>query len=351
MLAYRLFGPRDLRLQEEPNPDLEPGEVQLRVAHVGVCGTDLHYYYAENDALPNRPRHIGHEFSATVVAAADDVTSVALGDRVVVFPLIACGECSECRADYPISCERVDRPTSTVGCGGPMGGLAEFCAVPAELAIKLPDSITSRQGALVEPLSVATSAVLRSNLEKDSVAVVTGAGLIGIGCALALRAAGLSKIIVVELSEKRRQNLAGVEGLTVVDPANDDVDAIVREMSDGAGADVVFECAGASAALSLAISIARKRGRIVVIGLHEKLFQMNVNLVLANELTVQGHSGYSRRAFAAVIDWMEKGLLPVEQWVTHVAFDRVIEDALEPSRNGQLIKAVIDIPETATLPG
>ena len=218
--------------------------------------------------------------------------------------------------------------------------------MPAELAIKLPDSITSRQGALVEPLSVATSAVLRSNLEKDSVAVVTGAGLIGIGCALALRAAGLSKIVVVELSEKRRRNLAGMEGLTVVDPANDDVNAIVREMSGDAGAEVVFECAGAAAALSLAISVARKRGRIVVIGLHERPFQMNANLVLANELTIQGHSGYSRRAFAAVIDWMEQGLLPVEQWVTHVAFDRVIEDALEPSRKGQLIKAVIDIPDT-----
>jgi (R,R)-butanediol dehydrogenase/meso-butanediol dehydrogenase/diacetyl reductase len=345
MRAYRLFGQHDLRLQEEPDPALEPGEARLQMAHVGVCGTDLHYYFADDGAMIDRPQHIGHELSATVVEVAPDVTSVSVGDRVAVFPLISCGECAECDAGHPISCERVDRATSTVGCGGPIGGLAEHTVIPADLAVKLPDGVSLLQGALVEPLSVAATAVLRAGTREDGVAVVTGAGLIGIGCALSLRATGLSKVVVVELSEERRKNLAGFEGLTVLDPVKDDVDGIVRSMSGGSGADVVFECAGAAKALDLAFSITRKRGRIVIIGLHERPYQMSALLTLAKELTVQGHSGESRAAFASVIDWMDQGLLPVDQWVTHVGFDRIIEDALEPSRRGQLVKAVIDIPQ------
>jgi len=352
MQAYRLFGQLDLRLQDEPDPALKPGEARLRMAHVGVCGTDLHYYYAEDAALPFRPQHIGHELSATVTEVAPDVTSVAVGDRVAVFPLISCGECGECRAGYPVSCERVDREVSTVGCGGPIGGLAEHTVIPADLAVKLPDGVSLLQGALIEPLSVAAAAVLRSNMDKDGVAVVTGAGLIGIGCALALQATGVSKVVVVELSAERRKNLADIDGLTVLDPANDDVDGIIASMSGGTGADVVFECAGAEKAMDLAFSVTRKRGRIVIIGLHEKLYPLNAILALAKELTIQGHSAYSRAAFEAVIDWMGQGLLPVEQWVTHVGFDRIVEDALEPSRRGQLVKAVIDVPQpTATAIG
>jgi (R,R)-butanediol dehydrogenase / meso-butanediol dehydrogenase / diacetyl reductase len=345
MQAYRLFGQHDLRLQDEADPDLKPGEVRLRMAYVGVCGTDLHYYFAEDDARLARPRHIGHELSATVIEVAPEVASVSVGDRVAVFPLISCSECDECRAGYPISCERVDRAVSTVGCGGPIGGLAEHTVIPADLAVKLPDSVTLLQGALIEPLSVAATAVLRANTSKDGVAVVMGAGLIGIGCALALRATGVSKVVVVELSEERRKNLADIEGLTVVDPASDDVDGIVRSMSGGFGADIVFECAGAAKAMDLAFSVTRKRGRIIIIGLHERPYSMNALLALAKELTIQGHSGESRAAFESVIDWMGRGLLPVDQWVTHVGYDRIVEDALEPSRRGQLIKAVIDIPQ------
>ncbi|KAB2341590.1 alcohol dehydrogenase catalytic domain-containing protein [Actinomadura rudentiformis] len=343
MQAYRLFGQHDLRLQDEPDPDLKAGEVRLRMAYVGICGTDLHYYFAEDDALPSRPRHIGHELSATVAEAAPDVTSVSVGDRVAVFPLISCGECGECRAGHPISCERVDRSVSTVGCGGPIGGLAEHTVIPADLAVKLPDSVSLLQGALIEPLSVAATAVLRANTNRDGVALVTGAGLIGIGCALALRATGVSTV-VVELSEERRKTLADIEGLTVLDPVSDDIDGIVRSMSGGSGADVVFECAGAAKAMDLAFSITRRRGRIVVIGLHERPYSMNALLVLAKELTIQGHSGESREAFEAVIDWMDRGLLPVDQWVTLVGYDRIVEDALEPSRRGRLIKAVIEVP-------
>lgn len=343
MRAYRLFGQHDLRLQEEPDPDLKPGEARLQMSHVGVCGTDLHYYYADDGAMIARPRHIGHELSATVIEVAPDVTSVSAGDRVTVFPLISCGECGECDAGYPMSCERVDRAVSTVGCGGPIGGLAEHTVIPADLAVKLPDDVSLLQGALVEPLSVAATAVLRTDMRKDGVAVVTGAGLIGVGCALALRATGVSKIVVVELSPERRRNLAGIEGLTVLDPAEDDVDGVVRSMSGGSGASAVFECAGAAKALDLAFSITRQRGRIVIIGLHERPYTMNALITLAKELTVQGHSGESREAFASVIDWMSRGLLPVEQWVTQVGFDRIVEDALEPSRRGELVKAVIDI--------
>lgn len=344
MQAYRLHGQLDLRLQDEPEVDLQPGEVRLKVAYSGICGSDVHYYYADDDALPGRPHHLGHEVAGTVTEIAGDVTTVEVGDRVAVFPLIACGECPECLDDHPVTCERYDRGVSTVGCGAPIGGLAESMIVPQSLPMKLPDGLSLLQGALLEPLSVSATAVKRSNPLPEHVGLVTGGGLIGVGAVLALKANGVKKIILSETSAERRKNLDGIEGLTVLDPTVDDVAAAVREQSGGRGANLVFECSGASQALELAMEVTRKRGRIVLIALHQRLFPMNPTRVGLREFTIVGHNATTRSGFEAVADWLQRGLLPIEDWVTTVDFGRVVEAALEPSRTGQLFKAVVETP-------
>ncbi|MDR6639456.1 alcohol dehydrogenase catalytic domain-containing protein [Paenarthrobacter nitroguajacolicus] len=354
MLAHRLHGQMDLRLQEEPEPDLRPGDVRLNVAYSGICGSDVHSYYADDDALPRlghegegavkgRPFYVGHETVGTVSEIADDVTAVEVGDRVAVFPLIACGECRQCVDEYPVNCERFDRGVSTVGFGAPIGGLAQSMVIPQSLAIKIPDGLSLLQGSLLEPLSVAATAVQRSAPSPDQVALVTGGGLVGVGVVLALKANGVKAIVLSETSVARRQNLVGVEGLTVCDPTMDDVAATVREQSAGAGADLVFECSGAPQAFDLAMKVAGKRSRIVLIALHHHVFPLSPSRAALNEVTVVGHNATTKRGFVSAADWLERGLLPVHDWVTTIDFARVVEDGLEPSRTGQLFKAVVEI--------
>lgn len=355
MLAHRLHGQMDLRLQEEPEPDLGPGDVRLKVAYSGICGSDVHSYYADDDALPRlghegegavkgRPYFVGHETVGTVTEIAGDVTAVEVGDRVAVFPLIACGECRQCLDEYPVNCERFDRGVSTVGFGAPIGGLAESMVIPESLAIKLPDGLSLLQGSLLEPLSVAATAVERSAPSPDHVALVTGGGLVGVGAVLALRAHGVRTIIMSETSAARRENMVGFEGLTVLDPTTDDVAAAVREQSAGRGADLVFECSGAPQAFEVAMEIAAKRSRIVLIALHHHLFPLSPTRLALNEVTVVGHNATTKSGFVAAADSLERGLLPIADWVTAVDFTRVVEDGLEPSRTGQLFKAVVEVP-------
>lgn len=345
MRAHRLYGQRDLRLETESEPDLQAGELRVKVAYSGICGTDVHYFYNDDDKLPNRPRHIGHEFAGTVTETAEGVRSVAVGDRVAVFPLIACGECSECLAERPVHCERYDRSVSTVGCGSLIGGIAESVVIPESLAFTLPDGLSLLGGSLMEPLSVSATAVRRSGIGADGVAVVLGAGMIGIGAILALKAAGVQNIVVAEVSDKRRENLQSIAGLTVVNPAVEDVRAIVHTLSNGVGADVVYECAGVHPTLDIAMDVARMHGQIIIVAMQPVPYPVDMVAVSLRELSIVGHNSTTRRDFAKTAHVLEQGILPIEDWVTIIDFERVLEEGIDPSKRGELVKAVIEVPQ------
>ncbi|MDO0916658.1 alcohol dehydrogenase catalytic domain-containing protein [Streptomyces sp. DT2A-34] len=340
MITYQLHGQEDLRLEEVVTPPVGPTEVKVRVAHNGICGSDLHYYYLP-DGIITRPRFIGHEFSGIVAEVGAEVKDIAVGDRVCVFPIISCGSCSECRSGYPVLCEVLDRDVSTVGCGAPIGALSEYCVVPGSVVVPLPDDISLAQGAMVEPLAVGATAVQRSGARLGQRIAVLGGGPIGIGVALALNALGIDDVVVVEPSEQRRALLAKLTTAQVLDPEEVTADA---RFTAGGGADIVFECAGVPASLYSAYELAGKRGHIVLIGLHEKPSQFPPPQVFVKEVTVVGHNGSNIEAFHTVIDWMQNGLIPTEGWVTHVPWTDVVTHGLEPLRRGELLKVLIDLP-------
>lgn len=342
MLAYQLLGSQDLQQRDVPVPELGADDVKVRVAYNGICGSDLHFYYAAEGW--RRPLNIGHEISGVVEEVGSSVADLKTGDQVCVFPIDSCGDCNACRDGFPVQCSVLDRTVSTVGCGSPIGGLGEFCVIPRHLAIPLTADLTLAQGAMVEPLAVSLTAVQRSGVQSGQTAVVLGGGPIGIGAFLALRASGV-RAVVVEPSMERRAALVRLGAEMVLDPSTDDVGSMVRSMTDGRGADAVFECAGVEATFNAAIELVKNRGSIVLIGLFEHPVTFNPTRPLLREIRWIGHNGSTPQVFRDVMEHMQAGRFPTDSWVTHVPWSDIIDGGFERLRQGQLLKVLVEAPE------
>jgi (R,R)-butanediol dehydrogenase/meso-butanediol dehydrogenase/diacetyl reductase len=350
MRAARLHGPRDVRLDDVAEPEAGPGEVKIRVAHNGICGTDLHEYFAGPTAVsdvPHRltgavlPQVLGHEFAGVVTTVGDGVHAIRVGDRVCVEPLLGCGECSRCAGGAPEMCDSI----ASIGLSAPGGGLAEFTSVPAHRVHPLPDGMTFEQGALIEPMSVAFNGVLRSRVEPGGTAIVFGAGPIGIGAFLGLQVVGVraADIAVVEPSETRRTAIERLGATNTLDPARSDVVGELLAWTQGRGADAVLECSGAAAAFAIAPILAALGRRVVVIAIYEEPAAFNPGVLLRGAEMV-GSLGYAPGVFGRVIDAMAAGAYPTDGWVDHIALDDLVTDGLEALRAGRRMKVLVDLP-------
>ncbi|MBE3000535.1 alcohol dehydrogenase catalytic domain-containing protein [Nocardiopsis sp. HNM0947] len=340
MRAARFHGKEDLRVEEVPEPSPGPGQVKLRTAFTGICGSDLHYYFCP-ESLPfdldnphpltgaQLPQTLGHEFAGTVVEVGEGVNGVRVGDRGAVYPMcVSCGECTPCRRGLPFIC----RLMGSLGATAPGGGLSEFVTFDASLLHVLPENVDLRMGALVEPMAVGWHAVERSGVEAGGTALVAGAGPIGIGSWFALKARGVDRVLVSEPNPERRAAVAAL-GATVVDPANEDLAAAVAELTDGEGVDAAVDAAGAGAAVSSAVAGLVPGGRLVVAGFYEQPAEIQPTHLMMAETEIVGAVGYSAEEFDAVITAMGRGQYDTTGWVQEMAFDE-LHDALHSLRNG-----------------
>jgi (R,R)-butanediol dehydrogenase/meso-butanediol dehydrogenase/diacetyl reductase len=347
VIAARLHGREDLRVEEVPDPEPGPGEVKIAVAHNGLCGTDLHEYFDGPMACTNEPHPLtggalpqimGHEFAGTVAAVGSGVDDVAVGDRVAVEPLYYCRQCHACRAGLTQLCELV----MTHGICSHGGGLAEYTVVPSWMLHRLPEAMTLAQGALVEPMSVSFSGVLRSRLEPGQSALVLGAGPIGIGVLLGLRAIDVHDIVVVETAPARRAAVEALGVEHVIDPDVVDVATEVRRRTAGRGVDAVIDCAGAAATFSIAPAVLRPRGRYVILAFGFIDVPFAPWLLARTEIELTGSCGYNSDVFTRVIDLIAGGAYPTEGWVEHVGLDDVTP-VLAELRAGQRMKILVDV--------
>src|SRR5436305_9744145 len=229
MRALRFHAARDLRVEELDQPG-EPGvnEVVVRIASCGICGTDLHEFVAGPIVTPvephpltgaRNPQILGHEFAGDVVAIGDGVTRVRAGDRVAIMPLAYCGQCAYCRRGLQHLCATM----ACVGLSHAWGGIAELATVAEYQVVRLPESVTYRQGALIEPTAVAAYGVERAGVGPGDSVLVTGAGPIGALAALCARAAGASTVYVSEPNAARRARAEALGVATVLCPTSLDV--------------------------------------------------------------------------------------------------------------------------------
>jgi 2-desacetyl-2-hydroxyethyl bacteriochlorophyllide A dehydrogenase len=314
MRAVEWEAPGRLRLAERDEPRAESGQAVIAVAACGICGSDLHSY---RDGFAARPGQVlGHEFVGTVVEAPG-VEGLVVGERVVVRPLIPCGECDACRRGDPQLCAR----GLELGIGYAFdGAFADRVLVPRAVVgltvFPLPDSVDDRAAALVEPLAVACHAVHRGPDPRGREALVLGAGTIGLGVAAFLRLGGAS-VTVVDPSPLRRKAAISLGAGTALDPA--------AEQPEADSFDLVFECAGADATMAAAIRAVRPTGTVVVSALFGRRVEISPDRFSVKEATLVGAFGY-RDEFPEVIEALASGAIDAATLVSHeLPLDRIDE--------------------------
>ncbi|MCW2554559.1 MAG: dehydrogenase [Mycobacterium sp.] len=345
MRAAVYYGPNKLEVADVPEPTPTPGTVKVKVGFNGICGTDLHEYYAGPIFVPTEPHPLtgqqmpltmGHEFSGVITEVGAGVADYATGDRVAIMPLYRCGHCGPCRAGNYNICQQI-------GFHGLMsdGGMAEYTVVPTDMLHRLPDNVSLELGALVEPMSVAYHAATLGEPNPDATSMVFGAGPIGIGLWFALRGKGVEDVFVVEPSATRRASIEAL-GARTLDPTAVDVPAFIADHTDGAGADAVFDAAGVAPAVETALACIGARRPMVSVAIYEKpLTTPLLNLVM-NESRIQGSLCYTAADFEAVIALMAQDTYDTTGWVTPIALDDVIDEGFEALHAGKKMKVLVD---------
>jgi (R,R)-butanediol dehydrogenase/meso-butanediol dehydrogenase/diacetyl reductase len=348
--ALRFHAARDLRIEQVAEPPAPgAGEVVVRVVTCGICGTDLHEYVAGPIVTPvephpltgaQNPQILGHEFAGDVVAVGPGVRSVREGDRVAIMPLAYCSHCAYCRRGLQHLC-------ATMGCVGlshAWGGMAELATVAEYQVVRLPEGVTHRQGALIEPTAVAAYGVERAGVGPGDRVLITGAGPIGALAALCARSAGASSVYISEPNPARRARAEALGVATVLDPSALDVPGILHEQADGLGVDVAIECSGHPDGFATAIRSLRRRGTLAQTGLFVGEASVEPMLWALNDLTIVGTWCYWVYDFDRIAAQIAAGDLPVERVVTGTVTLDGAPDAFARLASGTAdeIKVLID---------
>ncbi len=296
-----------------------PGQVRMKVAYAGVCGTDLHIYLGHMDQRVKVPQVVGHEASCEVVEVGAGVTDFKVGDHVVLRPTDACGKCPTCeRGDINV-CPSIN----FIGITSP-GAFQGSWTVPAHLLHKLPATIDMVHAALIEPLAVACHDVRFGEVTDKDYCVVIGAGPIGVLEALVCREKG-AHVVMSEVNPARVK-LAAQMGFEVVNPAETDLVKYVMDATGGDGADVVFEVTGSQAGAEMMTKLPRTHGRIVIVAIFAEPKMVDLRTILWREYTVVGARNYVKQDYEEAIRLVASGNLPLDKIVSDVRpIDRVQE--------------------------
>ncbi len=336
MRAAMYYGPGDVRIEDVAEPDPGPGEVRVAPLHNGLCGTDLHQYFVGQMGPTPPPTVTGHEFSARVLELGRDVTGYAVGDLVSVEPLWHCGSCVQCLEGDHNLCVN----TLCHGLGAKGGGLSERTVVHSNMLHKLPESVDSVLGAMVEPMSVAYRGVRRSHPQPGRPAIVFGAGPIGIGSYLGLRALGVDEVVMVEPAAARREAVARLGAPHVLDPTATDVVGEAIELTKG-GAPVVIDAAGTDSSFQAAIAVAGPKARVVTVAAYMGPVSYNPTDLMMREVELVTSFAYCGD-FPEVIGHMAAGRYPIDGWVERVPFE-THTDVYERLHHGEAIKVLVDL--------
>ncbi len=270
-----------LELQDIDKPTVAPQKVLIKVAYCGICGSDLPRYF--EGGVHSFPQVLGHEFSGVVEEIGEKVTNIKVGDRVAVAPLVPCGTCENCQKGEPAMCTNY----SFIG-SREQGAMAEYVVVPEKNCVKVPDSLSLKEAALVEPLTVAIHGIERINISAGADVLVLGAGTIGLLTVLSLRAIGVGKITVVDLNDKKLEVAKTIGADEVVNPTVQTLEDYYKETSLP---EAVIETAGSSVTQKQAIEFVSKRGKVVYVGTSTKdvvLDPETFEKILRGELEVTG---------------------------------------------------------------
>ncbi|WP_210202137.1 2,3-butanediol dehydrogenase [Rhizobium anhuiense] len=334
-------GAGDIRIEYRPRTPLKSGQVRVKVSLCGICGSDVHEFLTGPHAIPvgtphpvsgeTAPLVIGHEFTGMIIEASADV-DLAPGTRVAVEPEYRCGECAACsRGEYNL-CQ-------SMGFAGLMGsgGMAEEAVLPSYMLHPLPDTVTDRQAAVLEPAAVALHALRRGRVRAGDTVAVAGAGPIGLLIAQLARIAGARRVIVSDVSEARLSMARDLGATEMVNAASADLATVAN------GVDVAFEAVGMQVTLDAALASVRKGGRVVFVGLCGGLVSIDGFDLVNREVEIIASVGY-RDVYPDLIGMIASGLFDPSRIVTReVALGNAVREGFgRPTTGGQDIKILIN---------
>jgi (R,R)-butanediol dehydrogenase/meso-butanediol dehydrogenase/diacetyl reductase len=336
VLTASYVGNHTITVAEVTDVPPAAGEVQIKVAYTGLCGTDLHILHGNMDARVKTPLIFGHEMSGTIAAVGEGVTGWSVGDPVTVMPLAWDGTCPACLAGNQHICQNLN----FIGIDSP-GSLQGLWNVRADFLVALPAGLRLDRAALVEPTAVAVHDVRRGNVQKGDRVVVIGGGPIGVLIASVAREFG-GTVVVIELDPNRRAQI-GALGFETLDPREVDQVAWVTEWTGGAGADIVFEVSGAAAAVLGATDLAKVRGTLVVVAIHPTPREINLQRVFWRELSILGARVYQRVDFEKAIELLDREVIPADLLITKIVPLSETQDAFTDLENGRAMKILVDV--------
>jgi len=311
MKAVRMYAPKDLRVENIDLPTIKKDEVLLRVAAVGICGSDIPR--ANTYGAYFSPIILGHEFSGVVEKVGEDVSESRIGESVVVLPLIPCFECHWCQKGKYSLCEKYDYYGSRRD-----GAMAEFVAVKEMSLLSLPKDISMEDAASIDPAANAAHAMTAANFTPDDTVCVCGCGPIGLFAVQYAKIKGAKRIIVADIIDKKLEIAKNLGADVVINVAEEDMPEAVKKATDGVGASVVIETSGVPSSQALCIRSASKLGRVVILGISHKglnLSEKEVDWIMRAELEIKGSWNSFTSPFPGN-DWTESIKLMDEYGMT-----------------------------------
>lgn len=332
-------------IKEIPVPEIGKKEVLVSLEYVGICGSDVHYFHngccGSYKVDLSEDYMLGHECAGTIVKVGEEVERLKVGDRVALEPGITCGECEQCKSGHYNLCpDVVFLATPPVqGCN------EEYIAFPENMCFKLPDNVSTKEGALIEPLSVGFYASEQGGVKTGDTVVILGSGCIGLVTLLACKAHGAGKIIVADLVEARLQKAIELGAAEVINSGKEDALKKIEELTNGRGADVVFETAGSPVTIAQTPFIVRRGGTITLVGISAKEeITYNFAQIMDKEATIKSVFRY-RNIYPKAIAAVSSGAINVKGIVTHEFDLEHMQEAYDEAVNNKtdLVKAVIKV--------
>ncbi len=331
----------NLELREVPVPQINADEVLIRVKACGICGSDLKIQEDQHPYIP--PVVIGHEFSGEIVDVGTGIDNWKIGDRVVSEQHVgACGRCRQCLTGDAFACSSKRSPGYFTD-----GAFAEFIKVPAWLLHRIPDKLNFVEAAFSEPSAVAAHGMLdRTGIAPEDVVLILGCGPIGLVAAKMAQAAGASKVIItgIDRDEIARLPKAREIGIDhVVNVTQTDLAELVNDLTDGEGANVVIELSGAPPAISQAFQLARRLGRVGIIGQPPAdEIEIPYRDAMFRALTVSFSYSSKFTSWERALSLFERDAVQPSQFITHVLPLEEWEKGLDLSRSGEAVKVILE---------
>ncbi|WP_339641371.1 L-idonate 5-dehydrogenase [Jannaschia helgolandensis] len=341
MKSIVIHAARDLRIEEQEVSPPGPGEVQIKMAAGGICGSDLHYYQhgGFGTIRLREPMVLGHEVAGHVTSLGEGVTDLAVGQLVAVSPSRPCGHCRYCLEGVPNHCMNMRFYGSAMPFPHVQGAFRQVLNADASQCA-VADGLTAGEAAMAEPLAVTLHATRLAGGMVGKSVLVTGCGPIGVLSILSARRAGADRIVATDLSDFTLAMAKRIGADDVVNMA-DTPDGLARFTDDKGTFDVMFECSGAAQALAAGIPAMRPRGIVMQLGLGGDM-SIPMQALTAKELSLKGSFRFHEE-FQTGVSLMRKGLIDVSPLITHtLGIDAAVQAFEIASDRSQAIKAQID---------